>query len=72
MTAVRLDRLLANLGYGSRKEVQALVKDGAVVLDDETLSKAEAQVTVERDLQARMTVEGRPLDPVRETPWPRP
>jgi 16S rRNA pseudouridine516 synthase len=63
MTAVRLDRLLANLGYGSRKEVQALVKDGAVVLDGETLSKADAKVTVERDLQARMTVEGRPLDP---------
>ena len=29
----RLDRLLANLGYGSRKDVQALIASGKVVLD---------------------------------------
>jgi 16S rRNA pseudouridine516 synthase len=29
----RLDRLLANLGYGSRKDVQALIAGGKVVLD---------------------------------------
>ena len=33
----RLDRLLANLGYGSRKEVQALVAGGKVVLDGAVL-----------------------------------
>ncbi|MCA6228372.1 MAG: 16S rRNA pseudouridine(516) synthase, partial [Phenylobacterium sp.] len=27
--AVRLDRLLANLGYGSRREVHALVRERA-------------------------------------------
>ena len=30
---VRLDRLLANLGYGSRREVQSLVAAGLVTLD---------------------------------------
>lgn len=29
----RLDKVLANLGYGSRKEVKALVKDGEVEID---------------------------------------
>jgi 16S rRNA pseudouridine516 synthase len=29
----RLDKVLANLGYGSRKEVKALVKDGEVQID---------------------------------------
>ena len=31
--SVRLDRLLANLGYGSRREVQNLIARGAVILD---------------------------------------
>lgn len=30
----RLDKVLANLGYGSRKEVKALVKAGAIEIDD--------------------------------------
>lgn len=64
MTAsMRLDRLLANLGYGSRKEVQGLVKDGAVVLDGKTLAKADDKIAVTRDLSSRMTVGGRALDP---------
>ena len=29
----RLDRLLANMGYGSRREVQQLVRAGGVTLD---------------------------------------
>ena len=34
----RLDRLLANLGYGSRREVQGLLRKGAVVFDGAALS----------------------------------
>ncbi len=60
---MRLDRLLANLGYGSRKEVQGLVKDGEVVLDGAPLTKGDMRLALTRDLSQRMTVEGRPLDP---------
>jgi 16S rRNA pseudouridine516 synthase len=60
---MRLDRLLANLGYGSRKEVQGLVRDGEVVLDGAPLTKADQRLVLTRDLSQRMTVEGRPLDP---------
>ena len=31
--SVRLDRLLANLGYGSRREIQILARTGRIRLD---------------------------------------
>lgn len=60
---LRLDRLLANMGYGSRKEVQGLVKAGAVTLDGAVLQVADAKIAIQPDLAQRMKVQGRPLDP---------
>ncbi|WP_062097363.1 MULTISPECIES: pseudouridine synthase [unclassified Caulobacter] len=59
----RLDRLLANLGYGSRKEVQALVAGGKVVLDGAVLKDAGARIAVDATLPARLTIRGVPVDP---------
>jgi len=59
----RLDRLLANLGYGSRREVNALARDGKVVLDGAVLKDAGARIAVTADLPARMTIGGQPIDP---------
>lgn len=59
----RLDRLLANMGYGSRREVQALAEAGKVTLDGAALTRPEQRVAVGADLATRMMVEGRPLDP---------
>jgi 16S rRNA pseudouridine516 synthase len=59
----RLDRLLANLGYGSRREVQGLVAAGLVTLDGETVERADSHVPVTADLPQRMLIEGVPLDP---------
>jgi 16S rRNA pseudouridine516 synthase len=59
----RLDRLLANLGYGSRREVSALVARGQVVLDGAVVKDAGARLAIGADLPARMTVAGQPLDP---------
>ena len=59
----RLDRLLANLGYGSRKEVQALVAAGKVVLDDKVLKDAGVRIAVDATLPQRMTIRGAPVDP---------
>ena len=61
--SARLDRLLANLGYGSRREVQQLVAAGRVILDGDTLRDSGQRVAVTADLPQRMTVAGRPLDP---------
>ncbi len=61
---LRLDRLLANLGYGSRREVQALVGAGRVLLDGAPVLSAEGRIALDSDLPDRMTVRGRPLDPL--------
>ena len=61
--SVRLDRLLANLGYGSRREVQGLIARGQVRLDDQIMRDGSAHVTADADLPGRMTVVGAPLDP---------
>jgi 16S rRNA pseudouridine516 synthase len=63
MTTARLDRLLGNLGYGSRKEIQRLAAAGRVVLDGAAVTDAARRVPVSADLPQRMTVAGAPVDP---------
>jgi len=60
---LRLDRLLANLGYGSRREVQQLLDLGLVSLDGVTLRDGDQRIAVTPDLSARMLVDDEPLDP---------
>lgn len=60
---LRLDRLLANMGYGSRREVQQLVDAGLVTLDGAEVDDADERIAVTRDLSERMLVRGKPLDP---------
>ena len=60
---LRLDRLLANLGYGSRREVQQLAAGGRVMLDGEAIRDAERRIVLTPDLPQRMTVQGAPVDP---------
>ena len=59
----RLDKLLANLGYGSRREIAGLARAGAIVLDGAALDDAGQRIAVTPDLTARMTVDGEALDP---------
>ena len=60
---VRLDRLLANMGYGSRREVQQLVRAGAVTLDGAMVDAADMRLQASPDLPDRMRVDGARLDP---------
>ncbi|QRM29351.1 pseudouridine synthase [Microvirga sp. VF16] len=60
---LRLDRLLANMGYGSRREVQSLVHAGLVTLDGAEVEDADERIAVTRDLSERMRIRGKPLDP---------
>lgn len=64
MSRLRLDRLLANLGYGTRRTVQNIVNNGQVTLDGEVLKKAEQHITLSPDLPGRLLVSGEPLDPL--------
>lgn len=63
MTSLRLDRLLGNLGYGSRKEVQQMASAGWIVLDGTPLKDASQRIAVAPDLPQRLTVRGKPMDP---------
>lgn len=47
---MRIDKVLANLGYGSRKEVKKLLKDGSVTVNDEKIKDAKLHVDPEKDL----------------------
>jgi 16S rRNA pseudouridine516 synthase len=60
---MRLDRLLANLGYGSRREIHQLVDAEAVVLDGQILTDAGQRIALVADLPTRMTVIDQPVDP---------
>ncbi len=62
--AVRLDKLLANLGYGSRREIQALGRAGAIRLDGEELTDAGARIALDLDLPSRLSIDEEPLDPL--------
>lgn len=45
---MRLDKLLSNMGYGSRKEVKLLLKQKAVTVDGETVKDAAMHVNPEQ------------------------
>lgn len=60
----RLDRLLANMGYGSRAQIAQLAQAGAIVLDGAAIRDAAARLAVTPDLPRRMRVQGAALDPV--------
>ena len=60
----RLDKLLANLGYGTRSEVQSLIYRERVLLDGTPLDDPKQHLPLSPDLPARMKVDGAPLDPL--------
>lgn len=47
---MRIDKMLANLGFGSRKEVKKILKDGAVRVNGQIVKDAKQQVDPENDV----------------------
>lgn len=60
---LRLDRLLANLGYGSRAQIQTMARAGRIRLDGAPLADATQRAPATPEFCARLTVAGEPLDP---------
>lgn len=60
----RLDRLLANMGYGSRREIGMMAKAGWLTLDGTAVKDESRRVKLEADLPARLLVQGEALDPL--------
>ena len=56
---MRIDKLLANIGYGSRKEVKGLLKSGAVKVNEAIIKDAKLHVKPEEDI---VTVHGEQIE----------
>ncbi len=56
---VRLDRLLANSGYGTRSDVKAMIHAGRVAVNGVTADRVDAHVSLSDD---KIAVDGKPLD----------
>jgi len=50
MKKMRIDKLLANIRYGSRKDVKSLLKSKAVKVNDEVVKDAKQQVDPDHDV----------------------
>ena len=59
----RIDKLLSNMGYGSRTEIGRLAQAGGIVLDGADVADVSRRIPVTPDLPARMQIDGAPLDP---------
>lgn len=62
MEALRLDRLLSNLGYGSRKEIMAFVQAGRVALHGNTVTKVDQRIVLADVRSGALTLDDAPVD----------
>ncbi|MGJ7920376.1 pseudouridine synthase [Neobacillus sp. LXY-4] len=56
---MRIDKMLANLGYGSRKEVKQILKAGTVKINDNVVKDAKQHVNLDSDV---VTLNGEVLE----------
>ena len=63
-SAMRLDKLLAHMGYGSRRDIAQLVALGAITLDGVEVLAADMKVELGPALQEGLEVDGAPADPL--------
>jgi 16S rRNA pseudouridine516 synthase len=63
-TTARLDRLLANMGYGSRREISMMAGAGWITLDGAEVRDVGARLNLTPDLPTRLLIKGRNLDPL--------
>ena len=61
---VRLDRLLANLGYGGRKDIAALARQGRITLNGAPLRKADQKLVPDAALSDGLCIDGALVDPL--------
>lgn len=60
---LRLDRLLSNLGYASRKEIAAACRDGRVMLDGDEISDASQAIPLGLVRTGKLLFDGEVVDP---------
>ena len=60
----RLDKLLAGMGYGSRREVESLADTDHILLDGSPVLDVGMRVPLTEELRERITVDGEKIDPL--------
>jgi 16S rRNA pseudouridine516 synthase len=60
---MRIDRLLANLGYGSRRDIERMANGDRIVLDGRPVDDVSLRIAVTPDLPARMSIDREQVDP---------
>lgn len=60
---MRIDRLLANMGYGSRRDIERLANGDRILLDGAPVDDVSTRIAVTPDLPTRMTIDRDPIDP---------
>ncbi|MDY8109814.1 16S rRNA pseudouridine(516) synthase [Fulvimarina sp. 2208YS6-2-32] len=60
----RLDKLLSNMSYASRREIQLLARNGRILLDGVPVQRADMRIALTPDLETRLLVDGEALDPL--------
>lgn len=60
---MRIDRLLANMGYGSRRDIERMAMSARVILDGLPVDDVGNRIAITPDLPTRMAIDGEPLDP---------
>ena len=66
MSKLRLDKLLSHMGYGSRKEVRQLIKNGSITVNDILCRQPETVVDTQND---RVAVGQTLLSDDEQTRW---
>lgn len=64
VASARLDRLLANMGYGSRREINNMARNEEITLDGAPLLAVEQRIALTPDLPQRLEMRGEKLDPL--------
>jgi 16S rRNA pseudouridine516 synthase len=62
-SSLRLDRLLSNLGYGSRKEVATACRAGAITLGGEIIRHAHQTIPLDLVREGALALNGEAVDP---------
>jgi 16S rRNA pseudouridine516 synthase len=60
---MRIDRLLGNMGYGSRRDIERMANADRVILDGRPVDDVSIRIAVTTDLPTRLFVDKEPLDP---------
>lgn len=61
---IRFDKLLANMGYGSRREIAGLTYSGRITMDGAHVNDPDMRIDLTPDLPSRILIDDAPMDPL--------